>query len=219
MNLPGDLALLGPELEIVNRHFHSEAPQGHERAWEYALALKAWSTWYPSHVGAYLGIADVGGAGSPFEHMIREVATAPKTKNIILSNIDPNHRYGGETLHEHNVLTKTPNVSALFCISVLEHVKDLNEFVDDLAAAVFPGGLLFLTMDLCGREGPDTSHFHWLRERIFNPTSWQRLHWELTRKGFRSLGPCDWFYYDDQLYGGPTTGFSFASLAMVKDAG
>ena len=115
--------------------------------------------------------------------------------------------------------------SAVFCLSVPEHVDDLDEFLYHLSCLTAPGGLLFLTFDCCGcashdaeeETPPDEHHFHWIRRRIFGQADLRELAEKLLDLQFGWLGERDFTSYQPQLYGGTTDpGYSFASLALVK---
>lgn len=196
-----DFALLPKELALVDVFFHADAPQHELRRWEYALALDAVCRWEhdrQAHV-AY----DVGGAGSPFHRILgHEIGTTVRV-------IDPQHSLASTSLEQF--VSRNPALAdVVTCLSVLEHVEDLDRFLYYLGCLVAPGGLLFLTMDCWNTDGPDTAHFYWDRKRIFTPYSWpacaRLLH------DFNLFGKADWSYHDDQLYGS----YSFASLALQK---
>ncbi len=101
------------------------------------------------------------------------------------------------------------------CISVLEHVPDLDNFVNHLVRVTAPGGLLFLTMDIWGEPAhvPDKAHWHWMRKRIFSVDGWKGLAETAYLNGFRLLGDADWDYHDATL---ENWGYSLCSLALVK---
>jgi SAM-dependent methyltransferase len=207
---------LAPELVLVDRHFHAVRPQHNARRWEYALALRALATWELSAPTGRLQskrLADVGGAGSPFTHM----ANTRNWNTTIIDGAAPSGmeygRFASVELEEY-METAGRLKDAVVCLSVLEHVEDLNQFCYHLACLVAPGGLLFLTMDCWDKEGPDTAHFHWMRKRIFNPLVRADLADTFCRRDFSRLGETDWDYHGDQLYGS----YSFASLALVKRA-
>lgn len=191
---------LKPELVIVDRHFHRAREQHEHRRFEYAMALRAYAVWARGRRKTpEPRLYDVGGAGSPFQHMV------PVTV------IDPDQP-GGQTLEQFVRLGY--RADGVFCLSVLEHVKVLDPFLHSLTRLLVQGGLLFLTMDIT-EDGTDpaTVHFAHMRERIFSPASWRSLAGELALHGFTLLdGQADWHYYGHTLYGS----YSFASLAMVK---
>lgn len=211
---PDDYDHLSPELVVVDHHFTREAPQSEIRRWEYAMALRAMKEWdHP--VGAWLDIRDIGGAGSPLRHMVSDWVGLTLMKNGAINVIDPN--LGGQTLRQH-VEAQQGRAHVTLCVSVLEHIPpaEYEQFLNDLTSVTETGGLLFLTMDIKGNEEPgDGCHFSHMRERIYTPSTWRELAHALCARGFRLLGPADWVYHDDQLYGGPT-GYSFASLALVR---
>jgi hypothetical protein len=202
---PEDYDQLAAELEVVDRHMGSEAEQHPARRWEYAMALRAARTWGKAREARRA--ADVGGAGSPLVHMLRQEGFLP----IV---IDPRFSMDlDRAVHLHEL-----RGDFVTCISTVEHVSDLLKFVEDLAKLTNPGGCVFLTMDIwdpATEDAPDTAHFHWMRERIFTPRTWRMLGAELSRFGFSFLGEQDWEYHGDQLFGS----YSFASLVMGKGGG
>eukprot|EP00919_Chromeraceae_sp_WS-2016_P067231 GHVR01158916.1.p2 GENE.GHVR01158916.1~~GHVR01158916.1.p2 ORF type:complete len:202 (-),score=36.97 GHVR01158916.1:42-647(-) len=189
----GDLELLPDELYAVDRVFDSS--QSRYRRWEYAMALRAYLDSGAALAGGY--IIDVGGTGSPFQKMVEgEVDVIDPRENI------PVEEWFGQP------------ASAVFCISVIEHVENLEDFCSHLIRVTSPGGLLFLTMDIWDGGDEDKAHFSWLRKRIFTPASWMSLSdWFLAR-GFSLLGEADWAYHGCEL---ENWGYSFASLALVKE--
>ena len=206
---PADLDALTEELAIVDRHFIREREQHPLRRWEYALALRALDTWLETRRerGTAGVVVDVGGAGSPFHYMVGDSA-------IVVDPDEGDHH----TLAQY--LEQAPRLSqAVFCISVLEHVDDLDQFLYHLACLTAPGGLLFLTMDCRENHGNrdewpiDDRHFHWMRKRIFTTDLIQDgVETPLLFLGFSRLGAADWTYHGHHLY----DGFTFASLALVK---
>jgi hypothetical protein len=191
------------------------------RRWEYALALRAYNTWVQCARARQMSsgpIYDVGGSGSPFWRMMGYVQI-----------IDPKESDGLDLAHfltEQRVMLGR----AVFCLSVLEHVEDLDQFLYHLSCLVAPGGLLFLTMDCWNQIGPDTAHFHWDRKRIFyfgdsrtrdplhaefySPNSFALVRDTLIGQQFASFGGNDLAYHGHQLFGS----YSFASLALIKRA-
>ena len=215
-----DYDLLDEELAIVDQHFHKGSPQSEHRRWEYAMALRALTIWKDGRdYRDPLTIADVGGAGSPFRWMLSHVTHI----------IDPHEPRNGQTLQ--NYLTAPiwtddeeshPMLhQAVFCLSVLEHVDDLDQFFYHLSCLTAPGGLLFLTMDCCGctdhEPEQDPHHFAAMRKRIFTPDAVGYVEGRLLNRDLTFLGGWSRESYTPQLYGGATDpGYSFASLALVK---
>jgi len=197
-NIQSDLSLLQEELKVVEQYFTLADPQHESRKWEYAMAIRALDAWLDTRKG--IGVAghviDVGGAGSPFWKMIGD-------STIV---VDPKDQ---GTLAEY--LLSAPRLShAVFCLSVLEHVDDLDRFCYHLGCLVAPGGLLFLTMDH-GTDLPDQYHFHWDRKRIFDTKAWEQIREKCGE--FELFGGRDRTYHGNQVYD-----FSIASLALIKRA-
>lgn len=202
-----DFDQLKDELEIVDTYFEHDSPQHPLRKWEYALALHAYERWrYTASVGG--PVYDVGGAGSPFYRMLDPY-------QVIV--VDPKELHGEDlqTLLKGGCRLG----SAVFCLSVLEHVEDLGQFAYHLSCLVAPGGLLFLTMDAQQSDGLDRAHFHWMRKRIFGVRDWQRLADSFTGdviyshggRDFSLFGTVDWNYHGPTVYD-----YTFASLCLQK---
>lgn len=207
-----DLPELAEELAVVDEHFTKDSPQSEHRRWEYALALRAENTWRKTTgKDIYIGY-DVGGAGSPFYRMA--------SVGLV---VDPNAPAPGDYTLENFVTPGTELASMVTCLSVLEHVEDLDQFLYHLSCLVAPGGLLFLTMDCCGCTNhlpeADPHHFNGMRKRIFTPGALAAVIDNLIDYQFDYLQTYAHIDYVPRLYGGATDpGYSFASLALVKRA-
>jgi hypothetical protein len=193
---PADLAQLQRELTIVD--LVGIDGQHPSRRWEYALALHAQATWTQKTLRQGGPIVDVGGAGSTFWKM---VGGAPVV-------VDP--REGPDLAHF--VVEGARLAQQVFCLSVLEHVDDLDRFVYHLGCLVAPGGLLVLTMDYAPEEGPDIYHWHWMRQRIFTPQLIWWLMAQLEHDHLTIFGEVEYTWH------GPidTWGYAPASLILTK---
>lgn len=209
---PMDLAKLGDPLAIVDQYFTLAESQHQQRRWEYAIALHALTHWKADRDYRYpRAAADVGGSGSPFYRMIDPLVGSA------VEIIDPSHN---QTLADYlSRLAESgapPSLfDAVFCLSVLEHVDDLERFVYHLSCLVAPGGLLVLTTDYCDApsEPPeDRYHFHWMRKRIFSAYSLGALvTGPLYQRDFLHFGPVDYTWHGPQVYD-----YTFASLCLTK---
>lgn len=201
------------------------------RAWEYSQALRA----LERHIeevcldpadpqpfeklmpltGSVANLCDVGGAGSNFWKTLLPYTT----RDII--RVDPAGAGGEVGRYQSFQLSlaayvrlngQTALFDAVFCLSVIEHVGDVQPFLDDLCALVRPGGLLVLTCDTGpGTQLDDTYHFHWMRKWIASPGILDRLTAALQAKDFQPLGDVDFTYH------GPTVfDYTVASLAFVR---
>ena len=205
-----DYDCLRLELKVVDQHFTSETAQHPARRWEYALALRALHQWLHDTEPPAISWCDVGGAGSPFHHMPSEVVDSTTRTRIskLSCIIDPRLPVNGRTLHE-----ETGHWDVVFCISVLEHIDDLYEFLADLDRITLPGGMLFLTVDCQEEDGPDNKHFHWMRKRIFSRKTWMELGHFYLERGWEFLG-----WVDDRWRGEQVFNYTFGSLALKKGA-
>ena len=216
---PQDDEALQEELVVVDRFFTTASEQHPARRWEYAMALRAYQTWAQVDYDQYghanrthgARLADVGGAGSPFSDMIVEITggNAPRL-------IDPSVNHALAQVIRYASLT-----SCVFCLSVLEHVEDLDQFLYHLSCLTAPGGLLFLTMDACDCPShdvdmevpsvPDPHHFHWMRRRMFGHRDVRYVCEQLGQYQFQILGTANTQWPGPQVYD-----YSFFSLALIK---
>ena len=202
---PTDYAHLVPELAVVDRH--GIEGQHEHRRWEYALALHAVRRWTERPLTALRDpLYDVGGAGSTFHEMLGEWTDCQVQ---VIDPVAPASAALDQWLFdgEHG----RPMADVVTCLSVIEHVADVDRFLYHLSCLVAPGGLLVLTMDYWSRCGKDTAHFAHMRERIFCPKSYQAL---VTRLGAHDLlpfGGIDLTYHGAQVYD-----YTFASLVVEK---
>jgi hypothetical protein len=210
---PADFDQLRDRLTGVDPYFTRDREQHPMRRWEYAMALEAQARWYDATSGTTRPqgpVIDVGGAGSPFWRMVN-----PEVCRVV----DPD---GGSDLAEHLRLGAML-ASEVYCLSVLEHVDDLDQFIYHLGCLVAPGGLLFLTVDHCDHPShdadmevastPDQHHFHWMRKRIFGRWDLEHVAETLLDQSFSWLGDRDFTYHGHHVFD-----YSFCSLALVKRA-
>ena len=205
---PADFDSLAEELAIVDEFFTKDREQHPMRRWEYAMALRAID--YPPNLLRAHRLADVGGAGSPFRYMAGEIGWQTEV-------IDPDQPFGC-TLADYFQKDYAQPFQRVTCLSVLEHVDDLDRFLYHLSCLVAPGGLLFLTMDYCDGYAeaidsvvPDTYHFHWMRKRIFNVFRLAQITHLLHQRDFTHLGPYDFSWHGPQVFD-----YTFCSLALTK---
>lgn len=202
---PADFPALAEELVTVDREFGSATDQHALRRWEYAMAIRAIDQYGAPSGNSHL--VDVGGAGSPFWKMV------PAYHSQV---VDP-----AENTTLADYLRRNPRLANIVtCLSVIEHVPDLEEFLYHLSCLTAPGGLLFLTMDYAftppakGQAFPaDPYMFHWMRARIFDAVSVSnQVYMTLAELGFHLLGPRDF----DSGVAFENWGYSAYSLALVK---
>lgn len=205
-----DLERFPTELALVDQHFHSASPQDPHRRWEYLMALRAWTVWRQQETAHRepaeqpWRVLDVGGAASPLARMFEAIG------KVEVQVCDPLLNQAVEDWAAQAVRIK---FDAIVSISTIEHVKDPVPFLAALAALLVPGGLLFLTTDYWDLRDPDTAHFHWMRERIYNKASWARVYQRYRTIGFQRLGRADSTYHGSHLYGS----YTFASMALIKE--
>ena len=192
-------------LPTVDEFFKKDSPQHRYRRWEYSLALEAYARWFASRADrrtAPLRLLDVGGAGSPFWRMLVKppIVVDPQIGCSIAEYLE----HDGRSAH------------AVFCISVIEHVEDLETFLYHLACVVAPGGLLVLTFDACGCAGVhdagDPHHYNWMRQQSFTQQhTRQVLNTLVVQHHFTLLG-----LFNPHWFGEVIHDYSFRSLVLVK---
>src|SRR5882672_10411252 len=183
MDLEADLSRLVEELAIVDSLFHAEAEQHPARRWEYSMALRAAKGLNGRSIYPHVAL-DVGGAGSPLVHMLTRLGFSTHVIDPKV-NVDLAAAVAGGM-----------RADFVTCISVIEHVPDLMQFIWELGQVVRPSGRLFLTCDIWSRdEGEaDTAHFAHMRERIFTPKTWSMVAAEFLQGGFSFYGEQEWEY-------------------------
>jgi Methyltransferase domain len=202
---PADYAHFTEELKVVDG-YGTEGQHPHRR-WEYALALHAIWRWKEARARADLDepIYDVGGGGSNLYHMLGE--WTDRDVAVIDPVID-----GSGTLEEWTQ-SGTLLADVVTCISVIEHIGNLDRFLYHLSCLLAPGGLLVLTMDFWNRCGADTAANRDLRQRIFCPKTYAQLRNQLVPLHLTTFGGVDPTYHGSHVYD-----YTFASLVLEKRA-
>jgi len=199
---PKDYDHLEHELQTVDAHPNA-LPHTHRR-WEYALALQALGRWR-ERGGPWEGpVYDIGGAGSAFHYMLRDWTG----KEVIV--VDP-ALVDGYPLEEWVSEGGAALSKAVTCLSVIEHVKELDRFLYHLSCLVAPGGLLVLTMDYWNRCGPDTTGNKELRERLFCQKTYAQLRQTLAGLHLTAFGGVDPTFHGLHVWD-----YTFASLVVEK---
>lgn len=129
------------------------------------------------------------------------------------TGIDPVQNF---TLHDYRTFAPNERFDVAFATSVIEHVPDDIAFIQELAAAVKPGGYLFLTCDFqrgyaAGDGTPTTSL------RFYNERSMYLIQELLRNAGFQPLDEAAWGASDgaeDFTWEGHW--YAFATLGMRK---
>jgi len=184
-----------------------------QRDWEYRMALVAYQDWQRAFIGPLrtpLRILDVGGGGSAFSAAF----PPPYFETTVVDPDQPPRSYATWIplgIEEDDPRLPT-QVEIIFALSVIEHVAHPKAFFTGVARRLVPGGLLFLTADAWDCDGPDVAHFHWMRQRIYNRQTWQRMLDHLSSVGLHRFGEADWIFRGNQVYD-----YSFISAALIKE--
>lgn len=160
---------------------------------------------WQQHKGGHQPMAlDVGGAGSPLRRMLGLTGYSPHV-------VDPKVNVDLETAVRQRI--SAPFVT---CISTIEHVRELQGFIVDLRSVVDPGGVLFLTSDIWNQrdEEPDKAHWHWMRERIFTPRTWEATAAEFCADGEMALFGDHDFSWQDYVI--ENWGYGLCSMALRR---
>lgn len=230
-----------PDLELLKNHIyliqeaeknfvaaglHTEIGHAH-RYWEYGMAMEALTQWVlhkRPQPWEKARIVDIGAGDSLFGPCL-----AWSTKAAV-EEIEPREDVGprrqeinaflagqkrGRLAWTQGDLVAYPfpetKWDAVFCLSVVEHVREQDAFWDVLPSVVKEGGLLFLTTDVV----PDASrryHFDNLRAINYTTDSLRVRAERILEKGFGWLaGEPDWEFHGAEVFD-----YSFMSLAMVR---
>jgi len=197
---PVDYAAFAKELAIVDRYDNSDHHP--HRRWEYALTLHAIGRWSQMRERRVRGpLYDVGGAGSHLAHMLTDWT------ECAVEVIDPRV---SRSL-DQEVVAGSPLADVVTCISVIEHIFDVDRFLYHLSCLVAPGGLLVLTMDYWNECGPDLAHFHNMRQRIYCPQTYAQLRAACEPYHLTTFGGLDPTWHGAHVYE-----YTFASLVLEK---
>jgi SAM-dependent methyltransferase len=200
---PADYTRLASEAAVVRACAGEGSTQVSEhRVWEYAMALHAMERWVQQDGRTLRTLMDVGGAGSPLI-----AAATQRYPDLVSVVVDPVVNHPIEQSPGHN------SFDVVTAISVLEHVEKPNPFLAACVRHLRPGGLLVLTMDYWNCEGPDTGHFHWMRQRIYNRHSVTDLLTTLREKyKCRRFGETDWTYHGNHVFN-----YTFLAVTLRKE--
>jgi hypothetical protein len=160
-------------------------------AWQQALATLAWAHWVETtHLRTREPSLCINALGLPF--------FAPGPAPIYqVGSAEPTVEDG--------------TVSAIFGLSVLDHIEAPVRFLTRAVKALGPQGLLFLTFAFWDAEGPDVAAGHEQRARIYDVHSWKKLISEARKAGFQTFGGHDWTYHGDKL-----DDHTLASLVLTR---
>lgn len=218
-DLAGDAAQLAPYYEAIDRFPDVMASQHAIRKWEYGMALRTLDIWvkgpgeHPPYTGGPLEICDVGGGGTGFCQLLATLTPEPVV--VIDHGLRPAScdgiLFAPTSVEAFAATGRHDQFDVITSISVIEHVAQVRPFLRAIRMLLKPGGLLVLTADYWDCEGPDTAHYHWMRQRIYNPDRVTRLLQDGRELGFQIFGTSDWAYPGPQIYG-----YSVCCVAMTR---
>lgn len=230
MHAPDDFQALSPFVQdILQRDGETLRANQHEaRLWEYAMALESILQWQTVNVieAGPPTILDAGGASSNlWIGLLNFTSETIRVVDPLCVNEPAGQvRYLPQTLTEYEAAAVENRIApcdVITCISVIEHIPDANGrpgrktdltlFLEAAHRLLRPGGLLVLTTDYWNAEGLDVAHFHWMRERIYNPTTLKALRVRLKEMGFVTFGGADLKWHGPQVYD-----YAMAAMAFIK---
>lgn len=211
------------EKKFVAAGLHTEI--GHEhRYWEYGMAMEALTQWICRKRPApweQARIVDVGAGDSLFgpclawntkaavEEIEPRADCGPRRHEI--NSFLAGHKRGRLAWTQGNLKQTIATWDAVFCLSVVEHVREQDDFWTTLPSLVREKGLLFLTTDVV----PDASkryHFDNLRAINYTTDMLRQRAAQILAQGFDWLGgEPDWEFHGAEVFD-----YSFMSLAMVR---
>lgn len=195
---PSDYQHLGAMLEAVDCYqLEGEPPH---RRWEYALALQAIGEWHATGRPLRDPVYDVTDGATPFQQLLTQgTGCAVRVWDADITAI-------------LGLSTGAQLASVVTCLSTIDRVPQLDDFLYYLSCLVAPGGLLVLTMPFWDRCGPDTAHGHEARQRIFCPKTYLQLrNTAVMRYHLAPFGGVDPTYHGAQV-----EDHSVASLVLEK---
>lgn len=101
---------------------------------------------------------------------------------------------------------------AVFCISVIEHVKDEKQGWLELATRVKPGGVLFITTDIVPERNRTYVYDH-LRTHNYTIDELKDRVEMIVKLGFDTIGTPDYTYYGNHVHD-----YSFFRAGFIKHA-
>jgi len=159
--------------------------------WQQRLALHAWLRWIEdTHIQTRMPSFVANWSGCPF--------AAPGPSAIY------------QLRHER--VPKLPKrLSALFALTVLDHVEAPVGFLSEHVGRLRPNGLVFLTYAFWDAEGEDTAYGNHGRRRIYDAKSQTKLIAEARKLGLQPFGGLDWTYHGHTL-----DDHTLASLVLTR---
>lgn len=194
--------------------------QHENRHWEYGSAVEALMTVYGVDKWKEVNVLDVGSGCSPLGPTLA-------LQGVKVTECEPDHgsRVAREVL---NSLLQTKQVQtinvlsndvcdlpkeeydAVFCVSVLEHVKKEQQGWKELAKRVKKGGLLFITTD-CVEHKDRSYQYDALREKNYTLSDLKQRVDGLKAMGFKTWDEEDWLWNGPQVYD-----YTFFRVGMVR---
>lgn len=216
-------------IEQVRQKIGMWHPDQHPaRMWEYALALKAFHTVYgynnvgrlTADMGCGMGFmgplllwtgqfVDLYELSTVSAYMKEQMRLIPQRQTFSAGSYRFHCRGLGQLLPEDR------DKDAVFCISVLEHIRDRDVAFADLLNCVAEGGLLFLTTDFAEDETDHYQHANVRAGKMFTAHTYRNFIKTAGMMGFKLVGgECDYSWSNKQRL---VFDYGFASLALVRE--
>lgn len=196
---PTDFDELVAESHCLEQYDLGTAP--FHRHWEYALALHAIGRWKEAtHRAPRWPIYLLGGEEA-FSH-----AAITWTEDVGLLTLSTK-----DAVEDALAVSGAPLADIVLCLSVLEHVVDLDRFLFELSCLVAPAGLLVLTFAYWNRCGADLADDHAERTRIFCPKTYAQTRTSLAGLQLQTFGGLD-----PTWHGVSRGDYTTASLVLEK---
>jgi SAM-dependent methyltransferase len=228
---PADWAFLSPEVEEVDKvALYPE--QNLYRRWEYAMALKALRTAFAEERPDGLCMTEFGsGPGSlgpllfglGYTITLRDHWTVPGHEAFLRAELMkaserlPVRHMNFWVIQDGQLgqpIATRPTYDAVFCISVLEHIRDYATAFRELIYYTRPGGLIFLTTDFAEDETDHYSHAGLRAGKMFTESTYRELYAIARGENCWLLGGGeDWKWRDACRL---VYDYGFASMAFIR---
>lgn len=201
------------------------------RNWEYALASKAFDTWFGDR--NRLRVADFGcGIGLTGALMLRLQAVdfvgmyeiwmhGDEEQKAIAQMEKAQKSLAGPKMWQMirrglgGLTSADRDYDVAFCISTLEHIRNYQDAFRDMCRSVLAGGMLMLTTDFADSEVDRYEHAGLRAGKMFTKRTYEELAEIGNGLGFTLLGgESDWVWDESCRL---VLSYGFASLVLVRN--